>query len=63
MNVDLENLMARYNQLGRLLPSADDLDTDDIEAVTEARLIIQEMAVVKTQIDECLASWKSGGCI
>ena len=36
-------LMQRYNQLGRLLPCEHDLDTDDVAAVTEARLVLKEM--------------------
>jgi hypothetical protein len=35
-------LMARFNQLGRLLPAPDDLDPDDTAQIAEVRLIIGE---------------------
>jgi hypothetical protein len=36
-------LVERYNRLGALLPGASDLDSDDIEQVATARLVIAEM--------------------
>jgi hypothetical protein len=47
-------LAARYCQLGRLLPSVDDLDTDDETAIAEAQLILAEMAKVKAEMDALL---------
>ena len=44
-------LMARYNQLGRLLPAPDDLDPDDAAAVAEARLILAEMNATQAKMD------------
>jgi hypothetical protein len=44
-------LMARYNELGRLLPDPDDLDTDDATAVAEARIVLKEMAAVQAELD------------
>jgi hypothetical protein len=43
-------LMARHNQLGRLLPAPDDLDLDDAEAVAEAQLIIAEMNATQAKM-------------
>ena len=43
--------MARYNELGRLLPDPDDLDTDDATAVAEARIVLKEMAAVQAELD------------
>jgi hypothetical protein len=44
-------LMARYNQLGRLLPAAGDLDPDDAAAVAEARPILAEMTATQAKMD------------
>jgi hypothetical protein len=44
-------LMERYNRLGRLLPAAGDLDTDDAAAVAEARLILAEMNATQAKMD------------
>jgi hypothetical protein len=44
-------LMARYNQLGRLLPRPDDLDPEDVEAVAETRLIIDEMNATQAKME------------
>jgi hypothetical protein len=44
-------LMERYNQLGRLLPTPGDLDTDDAAAVAEARLILAEMNATQAKMD------------
>jgi hypothetical protein len=46
------SLMARYNELGRLLPALDDLDTDD--AVADAKLVIAEMSKVQAEMDALL---------
>ena len=56
---DLRALMVRYNQLGCLLPAEHDLDTDDPVAMAEARLVLQEMALVKSEIDGFLTEAKS----
>jgi hypothetical protein len=44
-------LMERYNRLGRLLPSPDDLDTDDAAAVAEARLVLAEMKRTQAKME------------
>jgi hypothetical protein len=44
-------LMERYNELGRLLPAADDLDPDDADAIAEARLIIAEMNATQAKME------------
>ena len=46
------SLMARYNELGRLLPALDDLDTDD--AAADAKLVIAEMSKVQAEMDALL---------
>lgn len=43
--------MARYNELGRLLPDPDDLDTDDATAVAEVQIVLKEMAAVQAEFD------------
>ena len=48
----LISLIERYCQLGRLLPAVDNIDTDDIEAIAEARLILREMSQTKFAMDE-----------
>jgi hypothetical protein len=45
-------LVERYCQLGRLLPAVDNVDTDDIEAIAEARLILRELSQTKFAMDE-----------
>ena len=54
-------LVLRYNQLGRLLPAEDAFDTDDAAAVAEARVVLQEMTQVKSEIDGFLADTKRRG--
>jgi hypothetical protein len=44
-------LMARYNELGRLLPDPDDLNTDDAMAVAEVRIVLKEMAAVQAELE------------
>ena len=44
-------LMARYNELGRLLPDPDDLNTDDAAAVAEVRIVLKEMAAVQAELE------------
>jgi hypothetical protein len=58
---DFMALVVRYNQLGRLLPAEDALDTDDVAAVAEARVLLQEMTQVKSEIDGFLADAKRRG--
>ena len=48
------SLAERYCKLGRLLPSIKDIDTNDIAAITEARLILREMAETKSAMDALL---------
>ncbi len=52
-------LMARYNQLGRLLPAADDLDSDDPATIATVELVISEMAKVQAEMDTWLAKRRS----
>ena len=44
-------LMARFNQLGRLLPAPGDLDPDDAAAIAEVRLIIAEMNATQAKME------------
>jgi hypothetical protein len=44
-------MMARYNQLGHLLPSPDDFDVDDAAQVAEVRLIIAEMNATQAKME------------
>jgi hypothetical protein len=48
------SLAERYCKLGRLLPPIENIDTNDIAAITEARLILQEMAETKSAMDALL---------
>jgi hypothetical protein len=49
------SLARRYNELGRLLPSVDDLDPDDLEAVTSAHVVLLEMDRVEAEFRTVLA--------
>lgn len=40
-------LMARYCQLGRLLPAIEDIDTDDDAQLAEVKTVLAEMAKTK----------------
>jgi hypothetical protein len=44
-------LMARYNQIGSLLPEEENLDLTNAAAVAEAKMILVEMAKVKAELD------------
>ena len=44
-------LMARFNELGRLLPKPDDLDPDDTAQIAEVRLIIAEMNATQAKME------------
>ena len=47
--------MQRYNALGRLLPSPDDLALDhDEAAIAGAQMVLAEMAKVKAEMDALL---------
>jgi uncharacterized protein YqiB (DUF1249 family) len=48
------SLMNRYCQLGRLLPAVDDIDTNDVAAIADARLILREMSQTKHAMDRLL---------
>jgi hypothetical protein len=56
MPAQLRVLIERYNQLGRLLPPEDDMEivVKDPRARAGTKLVLQEMAVVKKQIDHFL---------
>jgi hypothetical protein len=43
-------LMARFNQLGRLLPDPDDLETSDA-ATAEVNMILTEMKKTQAELD------------
>lgn len=47
-------LMARYCQLGRLLPAIEDIDTDDDAQLAEVKTVLAEMAKTKTRMDALL---------
>ena len=47
-------LMQRFNQLGRQLPSEDDILEDNASAISTAKLLLREMEQTKVQIDEML---------
>jgi hypothetical protein len=59
---DLKALMARYVQLGQLLPTAtgDNIDAavalEDPMRRAEARMILDEMGKVQAAIEACLAA-------
>jgi hypothetical protein len=53
MPPELKALMERYCQLGRLLPSADDID-EVHERADEVVLILEEMHSVQREIDKFL---------
>jgi carbon monoxide dehydrogenase subunit G len=48
------DLVRRYNQLGRLLPSVDDFEASDPEARAEADVVIEEMHKTKAAMDQLL---------
>jgi len=48
------SLAERYCKLGRLLPAVEDIDTNDIAAIAEARLILWEMSKTKSAMDALL---------
>ena len=47
-------LMRQFNELGLLLPAPGDLDTDDVAAIAEARLVIAEMNKTRSEMDALL---------
>jgi hypothetical protein len=51
-------LMARYVQLGQLLDE-EKMETGDMGAITEAKLILAEMAKTKAEIDALIAQYQS----
>jgi hypothetical protein len=56
MPAELRALFERYNALGRLLPSQDDMGAfEDPGVRAEAKLILAEMAKVKKRIDDFIA--------
>jgi carbon monoxide dehydrogenase subunit G len=48
------DLVRRYNQLGRLLPSVDDFDASGPEARAEVDIVIKEMHKTKAAMDQLL---------
>jgi hypothetical protein len=56
MPVELQVLMQRYCQLGRLLPPVDDADLQDPRSRAEIKVVIEEMDKVKAQIDDFLTA-------
>jgi hypothetical protein len=63
MPAELQGLLERFCQLGRLLPPLDSLREDpredDPAVVAEATLVLTEMQRVKRQIDALLAMGKA----
>jgi hypothetical protein len=57
MPKELRDLMERYCQLGRLLPSMDDLT--DLAACDDAELVLDEMERTKAAIDAFLAAGRA----
>ena len=51
------SLVARFNQLGCMLP--DDLDLDDLEAMAEAQIIIAEMNATRAEMNLVLDDEKA----
>ena len=51
-------LIARYVQLGQLLDE-EKIESGDIEAITEAKLIFAEMAKTKAEIDALIGQYQS----
>jgi hypothetical protein len=47
-------LMERYCELGRLLPTEADLNTDDAVAVAEAKVVLAEMNKTKSEMEVLL---------
>ena len=47
-------LMERYCALGRLLPAAEDIDTDDDAELAEVKLVLAEMNRTKSEMDALL---------
>ena len=54
MPPEFRALMERYCQLGRLLPSLDDMETaiENTRTRAQAKLVLDEMAKTKRQIDQ-----------
>lgn len=44
-------LMRRYNQLGRMLPDPKYFEYEDINALTSAKVVLNEMKKVQAEID------------
>ena len=51
--------MARFNQLGCMLPDEHDLDLDDLEAMAEAQIIIAEMNATRAEMNRVLDDEKA----
>jgi hypothetical protein len=59
MPPELRRLMERYNHLGSMLPHTDDERDDaleDIHTRASLRVLLREMAKVRSQIDAFLAA-------
>lgn len=53
------SLVARFNQLGCMLPDEHDLDPDDLEAIAEAQIIIAQMNATRAEMDRELDEEKA----
>ena len=51
-------LMARYVQLGQLLDE-EKIEAGDVNAITEAKLVLAEMDKTKAEIDALIAQYQS----
>jgi hypothetical protein len=57
---ELEKLMQRFNQIGRLLPQDDGtLDLQDVQTRAHVELLLAELTRVKTEIDSFLDTARS----
>lgn len=53
-DIEFVALMERYCALGRLLPAAEDIDTDDDAELAEVKMVLAEMNRTKSEMDVLL---------
>jgi hypothetical protein len=49
-------LMRRFNEIGVLLPTPEELDTTDASAIASVKLLMREMMAIKAEIDALIAA-------
>jgi hypothetical protein len=54
MDPKFQSLMERMNQLGQLLPAAEDIDLDDPNKVAEVQIVLDEFNKAKAELDAFL---------